>query len=37
MFITDNADNFDTDTEAGVSQEQFAKKLDSNKESRLPS
>ena len=35
MFITDNADNFDTDTEAGVSQEQFAKKLDGNKNSRL--
>ena len=35
MFITDTADNFDTETDAGVSQEQFAKKLDSFKENRL--
>ena len=27
MFITDNADNFDNETAAGVSQEQFSKKL----------
>ena len=35
MFITDTADNFDNETAAGVSQEQFAKKLGSFKENRL--
>ena len=35
MFIKDTADNFDNETAAGVSQEQFAKKLDSFKENRL--
>ena len=35
MFITDTADNFDNETAAGVSQEQFEKKLSSFKENRL--